>query len=406
MRPKQQSNFNVGRTVDTVQRALAKIQPRMRPQSAMNDYVHCRIDPFASSGLAAIPDGSNTNYVTTDSRMFDTLNMNGTAGDFSIQTFPFSPCSAALSGPNTMLVNGYPINLNPGYAQNSSGKYPLSVLPAYLSAPGTLSVLAANNATIPGAFGSTSAPSPTNPYQSPTGRLVAAGYKLSYTGPAFDCSGSVTVTPADISVTESATGLYTGVGVGLVYTIFESDSNAVTTYQVPTGCPVLNVDVSYGTTAMTRDSVVMRPEQGIYFMPRHKTKDFKVRPFFNTVCATVSNLDSANSSPTNVSNMFTSNANATFNTYGGGIVWYDDDWSSAQITVRGANADASFRWDTIWCFEYNPVPSNLVANLTKKRSPDQPSSLAKASQILDHAPIAIPVGMSLANAALQRSGPR
>jgi len=372
------------RTVQDVQVALAA-SPNDKMKRVYSPYTHCRLDPFTGDGTGHIPDGSNNNFITTDIRTFDTISMNGTAGDFAIQTFPTMPASAGLiTNSATLQVNGDNTGARTAVLNSQSNMYTLSLLPPYRTSATNL----LGNPLIPGANNNNK-----DPFTAVKARLVAAGYKLTYTGPAYDCSGYVTVTPQPLSITETIAA-YTGTGTANTFIVKQYDSASPSTnLTVETGTPVLNCNVnSYPMYSLTRDSITLRPEQGIYFIPKHRSKDFKVKPIADTVNAMIFNADTAASTTQTFTSSFSAVGSSATSTivYGGGVIWYDDDWSTATITVQGAGQDATYRWETIWCMEFNPQSNTPFAAIAKHASANKPAELDMAVQLANAAPLARP----------------
>lgn len=362
-------------TISGIQRTLATGANRQKPMG-MPEYVHCRVDPFTADGKGSIPDGSNNNYVTIDKRVFDTIQNGGDTTQpysFNILTTPSFPCSAAVTSSTVPIkVNGVTYNVPLTTATNGLPKQDRS------SAP--LSIVDIGDGTgsyFPGVR-------TTDLASSTSARLVSAGYRLVYTGPTNTCAGTITVTPSDTS-----------------FQFFNQSTGATNVLNVAGGNDVfVNVGQSTGYLSlngvqagsyMTRESVTFRPEQGIVFMPRHKSRDFKIQSTQDLALGIVANpIDS--SATAGFKNYLYANAAALADaTFQGGICWYDNDWSGATISVQGVNGDATFRWETIWCMEFNPSPVNVgLSSFTVKQSPTMLNQISEAQTITSNLPIARP----------------
>lgn len=363
----------VYRTSMEIQNALRSNSKRNNKNSQMHDYICCRLNPFQGTGKGAIPDGGNNGFVVSDIMMYDnfTVPANQTV---VIQTIPTMPCSALIQSQSGQLtVNGTVMNSGNNTFSVSNGAcwFPLSILPPYANVSGSM---------LPGTYNN-------EPYNTKTQRLIAAGYRLVYTGEAQTCSGFITVTPNDVGFTPFQTSASPG-AAGSTLTCY--DNNSVITSSCPPGTQVLNMDWTIAPNAMTRDSVSFRPEQGVLFIPKHKSADFKNYNTPPTVWGICSNYDTSNTGVSGAANCITANNSAGIAPYAGGIIWYDQDWSSAQIAITGCQVNTPFRWETVWCFESQPGVGTLTSNLTRKLEPEQPMVLKMAANLTNKQPVAQP----------------
>lgn len=368
------------RTQSTIIRSLAT-QMRNTSLNQLPAYVACRINPFQKAkGQAGIPDGANKQYMLIDTRVVDTINCSQAKTSFVIQTLPCMPAGAMIAGlPSTTLnINGVnvtaPTHTRPDSAHIDNAWYPLSVPETYL--------LQGNYQ--PGF--------PTNdPYGASKARFVSIGYKLMYTGPTQTCSGSITVTPNDVGIaTVAATTAYgepTGPQFGLetVTASFNRDASC----RSPQGTQLLGFDLNISPATMMSTSMTFRPEEGILILPRHKSNVHKLSPLVTTNYGAVAHFNNTGNLPSTWYNMLTmSDVNVAGSRYRGGILWYDDDWSSVQIYATGINADASFRFETVYCVEYTPQLGSPLADLSLQESIRDPAQIAMADKMLSNIPIA------------------
>jgi hypothetical protein len=372
-------NAKSNRTIMSISKDLQK--PIRTSMPKLPPYVHCRIDPFGSDGTSSIPDGANTSFITSDTRMFDNISLTQPSTvstySFTIQTLPTLPSSAIIVGASAPLsING--INITDATFSSSlngpsSTTYqaPLSVLPPFVGAP------SATGNYLPGTISN-------DPYNSNTARLVAAGYRLIYTGPALTCQGVITVTPSDVGIAEGP-----DTSVVLATNPLGIRDTAGTIVPITANTPQLALDAGLLSKAMTRDTVTLRPEQGLTFIPRHKGANYKVQPTTDMAKAIVANA--SNIGTIGANNMFGRNNVAASSTYNGGVIWFDNDWTGCKICVQDVNYDATFRWETIWCMEYNPAPGGVLSTLTKEATKSAPSEIIQAEKILAQMPIAQPL---------------
>lgn len=377
------------RTVDTIARSLIRGLPTGARGGRLSDYVHCRLNPFQGSGKAAIPDGGNDGFVVNDLYSFDTIAMNGNT-NFMIQTFPTLPCSAGitfapLSTPVPLQVNGVNFTAPPSLDSSVSGGgiYPLSVPTVY------------NNIGNPIRPGNRI----NDVYSTANLRMIAMGYRLIYTGPAYDCSGSITVTPSSVSlspggVTQSTAASATLPGFATL------NAAQISVGNVTRGTACLSWDGTISNSFVSQ-SVTFRPEQGILFVPKHRSKDFKVQPYSDVPMGLIFNsslVDTGNLTANAYAGLLTTN-NTTLgsSTYAGGICWYDNDWSSVTVVASGINPDASFRWETVYCMEIAPQPTSVLSAFTRKVEAPSISHIEAAQKLTNDAPIATSMESSMMN---------
>lgn len=374
---------NKVRTTGTIINQLTVAASR-RPQP-MSKYMHCRFNPFNAMGATAIPDGSNANFFVNDARMSDTISLSGANREFMIQTLPMLPSLAMIgstggtAGQTSLIVSG-------GAAVKMNSYQPTSLLVAPATAPSYTQISTVQ------AFVN-AMPNPgigyVDPFASTSARMVSVGYRLTYTGPVTSCAGSIQVTPTSIGLalgpqsTDNLAGAQSG-GDTFSFTQLNPPGLSAVAYNV--GSQALSCDLTINSSATTRETQVFRPEQTIVILPRHKTKDYKICPTLRRAVVPVV-ADGGTYASTQVQNIMTAKSGGVTLD---GVVWYDEDWESVSIYASGLNADATFRWDTIACFEYNPATTSVFAALTQKASPSAPLDIIKVQQALNNAPVAGP----------------
>lgn len=330
----------------------------------LKNYISCRVNPFSGPGGAKIPDGANSNFISVDTKTVDIIACSATANAFCIQTLPCLPALAMISAnPGaTLSLNGTnvapPSSITP-IGTSTTAWSPISIPQPYLVASG----------------GYTPGVALEDPYHSSKARMVSVGYKLTYTGPAQTCAGAITVTPNPVSFS-SAGSATSGVNPALLqsYSVNVGTTAGVRMYTSGLGTQILVPDVAINPTGNTRQSQTFRPEDGVIIIPRHKTAAFDLKPTLDVPAAMVAGF---NNSITLPFDWFSTLAN-THTQYRGGIVWYDDDWDSYLVSATGLNVDASFRWETVLCMEYNPQMSSTLSSFTQNKSPEPTAITAQA----------------------------
>lgn len=364
-RPIQASKTVTARTPSSVIGNLGA--PRAR-SSVANNYMLSRLNPFESRGSVTIPDGQNTNFLSTDMMLNDTIVPGGTG--FVIQTLPCLPAAAMiapLTG-STLTVNGVAVTAPSSLSLTDAvgfGCYPLSVPPQYKIGAGFSPGVAQDDI-----------------YYATKARAVAYGYRLIYTGPAQTCAGAIVVTPNDVSFSELGnTTDNTGAAGKISLAISRPDNLATGVTSAPIGCPILLTDLRLSSTAITRDSMTFRPEQGVVIVPRHHSSNYGIKPVVDVPFGVV-----AESALTTSSYTMLMQDRQTGPGYCGGIIFYDNDWESFQISVTGINSDATYRWETVILMEYGPSLSSAFQPFTQKTSTEDKALMSNTNAVLDRAP--------------------
>lgn len=367
----------------------------------MPGYVHCRVNPFTGAGNSiGIPDGANSNYIVSDFYIADTIT--DISGDFMIQTFPILPYLAGITATNNnslavVSVNGFSVpGVSGGNAASTryvdgakiqGGFFPISIPPGFYNPTGS-----GGNYYRPGVDQS-------DPYNSMTARLVSVGYRLTYTGPANTCSGVITVTPTPIAISQlgQTTSSAGDPGADLAIGIANASSATVGLGQIlPKGVTVFNMDSYSIMGTVSKETITLRPESGAIIVPKHKTQDYKMLPTMNNVAAVVADYGVSPSTTNLWSNLFEriDVKPGTGARVDGGIIWFDNDWESVSISFSGINSDASFRFETVGCFEFSLPPNSSFVSLAKKTSPSMPQQIKQAEAIVNSAPVAKPANGS------------
>jgi len=357
------------RTVDTISRRLITGMNNMQiGPKARHPYLACRANPFAGHGGRGIPDGNNDNFVVTDLYAADTIALGAGANTFSIQTLPSLPVSSFLGTSDPVSVNGVT------YAANSIAtvsSFPLQenqVFRAFVPL-GTPAQWPLKN------IGSAGATIPSDPYNSNKARFVAFAYRLTYTGPAYNCAGSITITPNSACFQDIGNTLSSSAASATIVAV-STENTAGARTQLPLGTPMLSLDYSLEPNQISRESLTIRPEQGLLLIPKHATSDFKIRPIYDSPQGLLQNDSLQNTGATVSNNKLCIMKTTTLTS--GGVVMYDNDWSGFVLNFTGLNSDASFRWETVYCVEYSPNAISAFKGLTKRSEPAAPQVIKEA----------------------------
>lgn len=365
-------------TTNQIERGL-RADRSTRVIGKMSPYIHCRVNPFMSGTSQGVPDGSNADYVVTDLLASDSITTVTTAG-FKIQTLCALPITACIKGLGAAGVNDVTIN-GVAYAQpndsatGDGGYYPLGI-PAVWKGNFTFS---------PG-------DPPTDALAASKIRMIAMGYCLTYTGTASSCAGSAVITPNDWSLTsanvQSTLGAAAANPGDIALEVVGANGTTQTYAARNTG--LLQTAGATSSTAFVKDSSVYRLDRKLYIFPKHLSRDFSILPVM-PVCPGVGGVaaDVDAGVATNLRNLFsgtglTDNLNSS-------IFWYDGDWRNFQVVVTGMGTGASYRWDTVVCFESNPALSSAIAAFTLKQSPFNPTEIAIANGFVNASTPGMPV---------------
>lgn len=150
-----------------------------------------------------------------------------------------------------------------------------------------------------------------------------------------------------------------------------------TVFSAPNIVPVLGID---GTVISnyTKDSVIFRPELGATVVSKHRTNDYKNIPTADVPYGTIANKSITTAPSTNINAFCTPGIGNNL----AGLIWYDNDWTGHNITVRGVGAGNTFRVETSYCFEINPSNVSNLYPFTVKQSPKLNSAILTRAQTL------------------------
>lgn len=340
-RMRKRLNNNKVRTLGTVVHSLAAKSPTLKYS---NPYVHCRRSPFTGRGGAAIPDGGNSNFVVNDTFAIDTISVSTAGASFIIQTTPTLPSLAMVASLGPLTVNGTSITANGQWqpASDALGKQwtPIAIPSSFIGAytPGTNTL---------------------DPWNSTSWRFIAIGYRIIYTGPVVTCAGSIVVTPNNVSYAPGTMST----AAGAVLRATSNTNTDLGAYLAST--PLLQMDITSNPVAFNRASRTFRPEEQIMLLAQHSGTNFDSKPTPGVSYGVVSSNSVASNVPISAYNILRQVGN-------NGVIVWDNAWSGYQIAFSGLNADASFRFETVVCFEVNPSISSPFYAMTIKESPRDP----------------------------------
>jgi hypothetical protein len=365
-RNRKAGSIVAGGNLASTQRTLAR-RPKTKNMAAIGDlnYLMCRLDPFHATNSLGIPDGGNSNYVVADYLVYSDVLCTSAFG-FTLQTFaalPFSACIFGNGGPSVTDITVTPssapaiVYFNGSTLANFTGILPINVVPP----------LFAQGLSIPGGY------MPGNAiddiWNSTSARLVSISHKVVYTGTPVSASGTITVSPNTLAFAIGGSAPFSS------YVTYAPDQTTV--FSAPNIVPVLDVD---GTiiSNYTKDSVIFRPELGATVVSKHRSNDYKNIPTSDVPYGALANKSITTLPSTNINAFCTpgiGNNNA-------GVIWFDNDWTGHNITVRGVGVGNTFRVETSYCFEINPSTVSNIYPFTLKQSPKMNSAILSRAQTL------------------------
>lgn len=310
-------------------------------------YLKARLDPF-SYAAGSVPDGQNQNFICIDMHAADVLSAVPSA--FNIQTFPTLPFTMGVRSSSAITVNGEILTArssNPVWGVNlTTSMYPL----------GYFGQLAATYA------GKNLGVGQQDPWNSNKLRIGVVGYKIIYTGPVSTCAGSITVTPNAVGISPAGAIQATSASTTSWSLVSVSPAGvAGTAAQLNT--PLFNCDLGYGQNILTKESKTYRPEETIMILPRYMAKANLPQDIFAGTYPIGTNISTTTNNNQYVNMFTTNNMNGA---QSGGIIWYDDNWETFDISFSGINTDATYRIESVVCVETNVQSTSPFAGLTKE----------------------------------------
>jgi len=318
----------------------------------------------ASRGL---PDGGNYATVNIDYYSYVDFTI-GTAGGVIIHTLPSLPYPAIIKPlANTaspqITIHGLAIN-QPGPPAYADTWIPAFIYPEFSLWTGE----------------PTAATASLCPFNFSKSRIKGQSWELIYTGTANTCSGVVNVmeSPTNMDLTEA--NLNTLVLELLNYT----DKTAAGSF-LPSA-RYIKGDVNTTINNYTLKNENCRPERGCVGIIRHNSDDYKFVQNF-TSPAVIANNDLNLTRYSLLGNGVVTGSNLT---QIGGVYCYDDDWSSHQIVLSGAQNGATYRFSVKTCVEHIPQPNSIIARYATQPPSSNPRTLEAVEDFLKHAPMTTP----------------
>ncbi len=324
------------------------------------DYVHCRLDPFGSSGARGIPDGSGGRRIVQDHRMYCDLTI-GTTGSIIIKTMPMLPWNAAIKLSSTdaaAKINGTTINTG-----SAPGTYNASWIP--ILAPAEWNTWVSTNPS--------TAAAPTEifiPYNSTRARMITQAFRLTYSGQSSLASGIVTVQSDRFQVNPAPT-------INTVALNQSTWDTAAAPFSMAIGSIYeMKFDTFTVINTIRPGARTFRPEERLEILSKHGSDVYSWNPCYASplILRDTSQL----------STYFAGQNNVSY----GAIAWIDPDWESVEIIISGAPTGSTFRFECVQCVEYEPSLASTLYTFAQNPPKTNKVVLEAASQAAKDAPVA------------------
>lgn len=337
---------------------------------AVRDYMHCRLDPFSTSGILGIPDNSNQPRVVVDHRLICNF-VAGTSGGFRIAVMPWLPHPLLIQpldmNDSTWLFDGVHPTAN-NSALNFSNYF---CNPTFIewsgqrvfrnSSPNDLDTVDI-------------------PYEARRMRFVTIGAKIVYTGSTMTNAGSILVNDGSFSVQPQETN-------ASLFSIYTAATSGVITYSADEiNQTTLNFTPNY---AVRSNSSLNCPLKiGAYTILKNQQSDHpwkNISPALNFM-STPSTSDGCimiapSSDP--LASGFTRDYPC--------VQAYDDSICPKLFTIQNLSAGSSFQIELVYCVEYAIDPNSNIVSLAKQ-PPSFPEAVMKADAVVNSQPKNIPLG--------------
>lgn len=352
-------------------RPMRQMLPAM--SQATKQYMHCRMNPFQSSGLLGIPDLADQPRVVVDHRLICNFTV-GTSGGFNIAIMPWLPhpllVQPLVMNDATWLYNG----VHPT-ANNSA------LNTAYYFAPATFKEWA--NQAVFRRNQQFDIDSVDVPYSSSRFRFVTIGAKLIYTGSTLNNAGTILVndggfTSEQVERNNQEFNVLTSASAGIItYTADEVSQtmiNFTPVFDVRSNSS-LNTPIKTGSYMLLKNQASDHP-----WLPIMKTLNFPTgmsSSGLSDYCNMIANVD---------------DPLATGLVYGYPCLQaWDSHFCPKLISINGVAPGTPFQIELVYCVEYAIDPSSSIVSLAKQPIPD-PKGVQMVDQMLRDQPGNLPLG--------------
>lgn len=342
--------------------------PRM--SAAATNYMHCRMDPFQSSGALGIPDLSDQMRVVVDHRLVCNFTV-GTSGGFNIAVMPWLP--------HPLLVQ--PLDMNdPSWLYN--GVHPTGnnsfLNPGYYFAPATFKEWYDQQVFRNEAEYDLDTVSPL--YQSKRFRFVTIGCKIIYTGSTMLNAGTVLVNDGSFNMQQPERNNST-------FTIGTAATSGVVAYtadEITASLFLFKPDY----TVRSNSSLNTPIKTGAYLLLKNQQPDHPWLPLYSPLnFPTEPGISDYGSIIAAVPNPLSDLRAYAFPC----VQAWDSGFAPKLISIQGMSTGSPFQLELVYCVEYAIDPSSTIVSLAKQ-PPTDVKGVNQVDEIMKQHPSNVPLG--------------
>lgn len=359
-----------------VKQPINKVQRMKVPglSDAAKSYMHCRLDPFSSSGALGIPDLSDQPRVVVDHRLICNF-VAGNSGGFNIAIMPWLP-HPILVRPLTMddpqwLFNGY----HP--TSNNSG---LHSAQCYF-APATFNEWATQrvNREATTAYIDTI----NVPYDSKRFRFVTIGAKIIYTGSTMNNAGTMLVNDGSYTTEITQNNNQT-------FTFLTNQSTGTVAYS-PDEVSVTQYHFDPSFTVRSNSSLNAPLKTGGYLLLKNQASDHPWLPILNAL--NFPTWQGLNDNCPVIGNTADPLTTLTAEDFPCVQAW-DEHFCPKLVSIQGLAQGTPFQIELVYCVEYAIDPSSSVVSLAKQ-PPADPVGLQRVDAYVRDRPSNTPLSTEI-----------
>lgn len=335
------------------------------------NYMHCRLDPFSTTGLIGIPDLSDQPRVVVDHRLICNFTV-GTSGGFNIAVMPWLP--------HPLLVR--PLTMNDATwlydgVHPTSNNSPLG-FPSYYFAPATFREW--SNQTVYRNATTADIDSIDVPYQSKRFRFVTIGARVIYTGSTMLNAGTMLVNDGSFAVETTQNN-------NAIFNVFTSSTSGLVTYD-PDEVFVTQYTFNPEFTVRSNSSLNVPIKEGGFLLLKNQAPDhpwheirsglnFPTWQASNDYCNVIANV---------------ADPLATGKVYAYPIVQAEDpNFCPKLISIQGLASGTPFQLELVYCVEYAIDSSSSISSLAKQPPRADPIGVQRVDAMVRSQPANMPL---------------
>jgi len=371
---RDRNNFGRKRIQNVRRRGVGKGPTMTGMSQAGKEYMHCRINPFQSSGLLGIPDLSDQPRVVVDHRLICNFTT-GDSGGFNIVVMPWLPhpllVRPLVFGDTTWLFDGVHPILNGGVVN----------LPQYYFAPATFNEWAnqtVNREATPAFIDTVNIP-----YDSKRFRFVTIGAKIIYTGSTLANAGTILVNDGNFTIEMTQTN-------NELFHVFEAGINDQVDYGVDEiMVQTFNFDQNFNVRSNSSLNTPMNT--GAYMLLKNQAADHPWHPIASGLTfPTWVGLNDYCNMTSNQQDMLAFGKVSGYPC----VQAVDPNFCPKLISIQGLPQGSPFQIELVYCVEYAIDPTSNIVSLAKQ-PPADVQSVQRVDTIMRDHPANLPLGNEL-----------